>query len=45
VSSSSISRNDGFFIIERRFIPFSMVDFDREGLATEDENEGAGFGG
>jgi len=32
-----------FFIIERRCIPFSIVDLDREGLATEDENEGAGF--
>jgi len=32
-----------FFIIERRCILFSTVDLDREGLATEEENEGAGF--
>lgn len=40
--SSSISRNDGFFIIDRRCIFFSVADLDREELRTEEENEGIG---
>lgn len=42
--SSSISRNDGFFIIDRRCIFFSVEDLDREELRTEEENEGIGSG-